>query len=66
METTLPAPDAILQTAFAFWNSKVLLTAVTFDLFSTRGQHRLTGGEIAGNLACILAASPIFSMRWWQ
>jgi hypothetical protein len=50
METTLPAPDAILQTAFAFWNSKVLLTAVTFDLFSTLGQRRLTGGEIGRKL----------------
>jgi len=37
MKTTSPTPDAILQTAFGFWNSKVLLTAVTFDLFSTLG-----------------------------
>ena len=50
METTSPTPDAILQTAFAFWNSKVLLTAVTFDLFSTLGQHRLTGAEIGKKL----------------
>jgi len=27
-------PDAILQTGFGFWNSKVLLTAVTLDLFT--------------------------------
>ena len=31
MKTTSPTPDAILQTVFGFWNSKVLLTAVTFD-----------------------------------
>jgi len=45
MKTTSPTPDAILQTAFGFWNSKVLLTAVTFDLFTTLGQRRLTGAE---------------------
>ena len=31
VKTPSPTPDAILQTAFGFWNSKVLLTAVTFD-----------------------------------
>jgi hypothetical protein len=41
VKTPSPTPDAILQTAFGFWNSKVLLTAVTFDLFSTLGQRRL-------------------------
>ena len=46
MKTPSLTPDAILQTAFGFWNSKVLLTAVTFDLFSTLGQSRLTGPEI--------------------
>ena len=39
MTTTSPTPDAILQTAFGFWNSKVLLTAVTFDLFTVLGQR---------------------------
>jgi hypothetical protein len=28
IDTTSPARDAILQTAFGFWNSKVLFTAV--------------------------------------
>jgi len=46
MQTSSPAPDAILQTAFGFWNSKVLLTAVTFDLFTTLGERRLKGVEI--------------------
>ncbi len=46
MKTSSPAPDAILKTAFGFWNSKVLLTAVTFDLFTTLGERRLKGVEI--------------------
>ena len=50
MKASSPTPDAILQTAFGFWNSKVLLTAVTFDLFSTLGQQRLTGAEIGKKL----------------
>src|SRR4029450_2512893 len=50
MKTPSPTPDAILQTAFGFWNSKVLLTAVTFDLFSTLGQGRITGAEIGKKL----------------
>ena len=50
MKTTSPTPDAILQTAFGFWNSKVLLTAVTFDLFSTLDHRRLPGPEIGKKL----------------
>jgi hypothetical protein len=50
MKTTLPTPDAILQTAFGFWNSKVLLTAVTFDLFTALGQRRLVAPEIGKKL----------------
>ncbi|HEY2046018.1 MAG TPA: methyltransferase, partial [Candidatus Udaeobacter sp.] len=50
MNTTLPTPDAILQTAFGFWNSKVLLTAVTFDLFTVLGQGRFTGPQIGKKL----------------
>jgi len=30
MKTNSPTPDAILQTAFGCWNSKVLLTASNF------------------------------------
>ncbi|PYJ30733.1 MAG: hypothetical protein DME90_02185 [Verrucomicrobia bacterium] len=41
----MPTPDAILQAAFGFWNSKVLLTAVTFDLFTTLRQRRLTSAD---------------------
>jgi hypothetical protein len=50
MKTPSPTPDAILQTAFGFWNSKVLLTAVTFDLFTKLGQRRLTGVQIGQEL----------------
>lgn len=50
MNTSSPTPDAILQTAFGFWNSKVLLTAVTFDLFTRLGQRRLAGAEIGKEL----------------
>jgi hypothetical protein len=50
VETPSQTPDAILQTAFGFWNSKVLLTAVTFDLFTKLGQLRLTGAQIGGEL----------------
>jgi predicted O-methyltransferase YrrM len=50
MNTASETPDAILQTAFGFWNSKVLLTAVTFDLFTTLGQRRLTGEQIGKEL----------------
>jgi hypothetical protein len=43
-------PSAILQTAFGFWNSKVLLTAVEFGLFSKLGNRRLTGAELGAEL----------------
>jgi hypothetical protein len=50
VKTTSPTPDAILQTAFGFWNSKVVLTAVTFDLFTKLGQGTLTGPELGKEL----------------
>ena len=49
--TTLPLdPGPILQTAFAFWSSKVLLTAVEFGVFTQLGQRRVTGAELGGEL----------------
>jgi hypothetical protein len=39
-------PTRILQTATAFWPSKVLLTAVEFDLFSILGDRSLTASEL--------------------
>jgi len=50
VNTLLPAPDTILQTGFGFWNAKVLLTAVTFDLFTRLGQRRVTGAELGKEL----------------
>jgi SAM-dependent methyltransferase len=50
MSTPSPTPDAILQTAFGFWNSKVLLTAVSLDLFTKLGQRRSTGAQIGKEL----------------
>jgi len=41
----------ILQTAFGFWSSKVLLTAVEFGVFTTLGDRRLTGAELGGELS---------------
>lgn len=40
-------PGAILQTAFGFWSSKVLLTAVEMKLFTAIGDRQLEGREIA-------------------
>ena len=50
MNEPLPAPDTILQTAFGFWNAKVLLTAVEFGLFTVLGERRLTGVELGNEL----------------
>ena len=43
-------PSPILHTAFGFWNSKVLLTAVQFGVFTTLGEQQLTGAELGGQL----------------
>ena len=43
-------PGPILQTAFAFWSSKVLLTAVEFDVFTKLAGRRLTGAELGAEL----------------
>lgn len=43
-------PSAILQTAFSFWSSKVLLTAVEFGVFTELGNRRLTGAELGAAL----------------
>jgi len=53
--TLLPAdsnlnPSGILQTAFGFWNSKVLLTAVELGLFTKLAGRRLTGAELGAAL----------------
>jgi hypothetical protein len=47
---TLLDPSPILQTAFAFWSSKVLLTAVEFGVFTQLGERRATGAELGAEL----------------
>ena len=39
-------PSHIMQTATAFWGSKVLLTAVELDLFSTLGEGAMTASQL--------------------
>jgi len=43
-----PAP--ILQTAFAFWNAKVLLTAVELGVFTKLGDGAITGTKLGAEL----------------
>jgi hypothetical protein len=43
-------PSPILQAAFGFWSSKVLLTAVEFGLFTKLGNTRLTADELGREL----------------
>lgn len=50
----MPAPQldpaAILKTAFSFWSSKVLLTAVEIGVFTRLADRRLTGAELGAEL----------------
>jgi hypothetical protein len=52
MHATTPQldPGSILQTAFSFWSSKVLLTAVEFDVFTRLGSRSVTGAELGAEL----------------
>ena len=43
-------PGPILQTAFGFWSSKVLLTAVEFGVFTKLADRRITGEELGAEL----------------
>ncbi len=43
-------PSPLLQLAFGFWPSKVVLTAVEFDLFTILGDRRLTGEQLGAEL----------------
>src|SRR6478672_472069 len=49
MNTALD-PSHILQTAFGFWHSKVLLTAVEFGVFTKLGKRHLTGAELGAEV----------------
>ncbi len=43
-------PTHIMQTATAFWASKVLLTAVELDLFTTLGDGKMTASQLGKTL----------------
>jgi hypothetical protein len=45
-----PNPGRILETATAFWSSKVLLSAVELGLFTTLARRPLNNAELAGAL----------------
>ncbi|MDF0652588.1 MAG: methyltransferase dimerization domain-containing protein [Nitrospira sp.] len=55
-----PNPSSILQTAFGFWGSKVLLTAVEVGLFTTLANRRLTGTGLGKELQFHPRANPDF------
>jgi hypothetical protein len=40
----------ILQAAFSFWSSTVLITAVEFEPFTRLGERRLTAAELGREL----------------
>ncbi len=44
------APTRILDTGFAFWGSKVLLTAVEMEVFSTLSDKKMTAAELGKKL----------------
>ena len=44
-------PFSIMKTAFGFWESKVLLTAVEMELFTLLGGESMTAGEIEQKLS---------------
>jgi methyltransferase family protein len=50
MSSSQSNPAAILQTAFSFWSSKVLLTAVEFGVFTKLANRRLSGAELGREL----------------
>jgi SAM-dependent methyltransferase len=43
-------PSSILETAFGFWHSKVLLTAVELGVFTKLANRRLSGAELGAEL----------------
>ncbi len=53
-------PSPILHTAFSFWSSKVLLTAVEFGLFTELSTHRLTAEQLREKLHLHPRAIPDF------
>jgi hypothetical protein len=66
MPTSEPNPSAILQTAFSFWSSKVLLTAVEFGVFTKLAGRKLTGAELGAELKLHPRGIADFSTRSWR
>jgi hypothetical protein len=50
MPNTEATHEPIMQSAFAFWNAKTLLTAIEFDLFTQLGDRTLNGPELGREL----------------
>ena len=50
MDTQHLDPGPILQSAFAFWSSKVLLTAVEMGVFTALGDRKVTGAELGAQI----------------
>ncbi len=44
-------PSRILEVGFGFWASKVLLTAIEFEVFTTLGDRAMTGEELREAMA---------------
>jgi precorrin-6B methylase 2 len=57
---TQPDVGPILQTAFSFWASKVLLTAAELGVFTRLGTRRMTGAELGAELELHPRAIPDF------
>jgi hypothetical protein len=45
-----PNPSHILEVGFGFWSSKVLLTAVKLEVFTTLADRAMTGEELAAKI----------------
>jgi hypothetical protein len=56
-------PSSILRTGFGFWESKVLLTAVEFELFTVLGDKAMTGGRSERSFHCTRGAIGTSSTR---
>lgn len=48
--TALPTPEHIMQIGMGFWPSKILLSAVELDVFSTLGEGTMTANELGDTL----------------
>jgi|RhiMetdeSRZDD1v2_1073273.scaffolds.fasta_scaffold81683_5 hypothetical protein len=56
------SPSRIVETAMSFRAAKTLLSAVELDLFTTLGDHAMTGEDLQVALWLHPRANPDFSM----